>query len=137
MDICQYVIFKCQDQFRITFKVTDVFLCPIRKMRSILRAQKNVLEQNIAEGVARTMFCGSRAAEQAAKLLPCVMCRFAVFYNKTSFIPFSLLILLQNLLYHLYKEYILYLVQFHIPFPIYRLILTWQKLQTVFYNYLE
>jgi len=35
-------------------------------MRSILRAQKNVLEQNIAEGVARTRFCGSRAAEQAA-----------------------------------------------------------------------
>jgi len=30
--------------------VTDVFLRPIRKMRSILRAQKNVAEQNTTKG---------------------------------------------------------------------------------------
>ena len=30
---------------RITFKIDDVFLCPIRKMRSILLAQKNVVEE--------------------------------------------------------------------------------------------
>jgi len=35
-------------------------------MRSILRAQKNVLEQKPTKGVARLGFCGSRAAEQAA-----------------------------------------------------------------------
>ena len=37
--------------FHITFKVHDVFLCPIRKMRSILRAQKNVAEKNTTKGV--------------------------------------------------------------------------------------
>ena len=31
---------------------------------AVSRKQKNVLEQNIAEGVARTMFCESRAAER-------------------------------------------------------------------------
>jgi hypothetical protein len=34
------------------------------KCEAFLRAQKNVLEQITAEGLARTVFCGSRAAER-------------------------------------------------------------------------
>jgi len=41
-------------------------------MRSILRAQKNVVEQNATKGEARLAFCGTRAAEQAAQQLPFV-----------------------------------------------------------------
>jgi len=37
---------------RLTFQVTDGFLRPIRKTRSVLRAQKTVVEQNTAEGVS-------------------------------------------------------------------------------------
>ena len=51
--------------FRLTLQVTDVFLCPIRKTRSVLRAQKNVVEQKPTKGAARLGFCGTRAAEQA------------------------------------------------------------------------
>jgi hypothetical protein len=37
--------------------VTDGFLCPIRKMRSILRAQKNVAETKRTKGFSPTAFC--------------------------------------------------------------------------------
>ena len=39
--------------------VKDVFLCAIEELRSNSSAQKNVAEQNRAEGEARTRFCGA------------------------------------------------------------------------------
>jgi len=52
MFLIQKTILVC----RITLQVTDVFLCLIRKTRSVLRAQKNVLEQKPTKALAPTGF---------------------------------------------------------------------------------
>jgi len=41
-------------------------------MRSILRAQKNVVEENCAKGVARLQFSGTRTARMGGEQLPFV-----------------------------------------------------------------
>jgi hypothetical protein len=49
------------------------FVADKEKCEAFLRVQKNVLEQNRAEGEARTRFCGSRAPEggEAHTILLC------------------------------------------------------------------
>jgi len=51
----------------------------MRKTRSVLRAQKTVVEQKPTKGAARLGFCGTRAARMGGELLPFVMCRFFAF----------------------------------------------------------
>jgi hypothetical protein len=51
--------------------VTDDFLRPMRKMRSILRAQKTVAKQNTAKGVSPTGGLCSLAAESGVLLQSC------------------------------------------------------------------
>ena len=46
------IILNIPTVLHITLQVSDVFLRPIRKTRSVLRAQKTVVEQNTAEGVS-------------------------------------------------------------------------------------
>jgi hypothetical protein len=49
--------------------VTDVFLRPKRKTRSVLRAQENVAEQNTTKGVSPTGVLCSPSRRKAAKQL--------------------------------------------------------------------
>jgi len=48
---------------------------------------QNVVEQNTAEGVVRTVFCGIRTARMGGEQLPFVICRlFCFIYQKTMYI---------------------------------------------------
>jgi hypothetical protein len=52
-------------------------------MRSILRATKNVVEQNATKGFSPTgVLWNPEPPEWAAEQLPFVMCWFFAFYNK-------------------------------------------------------
>jgi len=51
-------------------------------------AGKNVVEQNTTKGIARLVFCGTRAAEQAAQQLPFVIRRLR-FYRYIFYTLFS------------------------------------------------
>ena len=50
MEKYEITYFFDQGNLQLTFKIDDVFLCPIGKMRSILWAQKNVVEEIATKG---------------------------------------------------------------------------------------
>jgi hypothetical protein len=60
--------------------VTDGFLRPIRKMRSILRAQKTVAEQNTTKGVSPTGDLRSLAARTGRRTVTVLLCAVVPYY---------------------------------------------------------
>ena len=82
-----FSIFSEFPTFRLTFKITDVFLCPIReKCEAFLRAQKNVGEKNTQRAFqrkahARLWFFEPRAAACRRRSSYCLLnAGFTLFY---------------------------------------------------------